>query len=345
MAEPEIVALIMAGGSGTRFWPLSRTDKPKQYLSLVGNRTLIQQTADRVAPIVGDRNIFVCSSTAQEKWLRQQLPPSASLILEPAARNTAPCLMLSALSLIRRGYADETTMVVLPSDHFIGDLESFRTTIADAVAAARERQGLVLLGIVPDRPHTGYGYIERGAHVSGRLHTVKRFVEKPDRVRAEAFLKDGGFQWNSGIFIWTLSTICQAFDRFLGESWRNLLLAKDDAAIATAYAKIPAQPIDIAVLEKADNVYVVPTEMGWSDIGSWDALYHLLQPTLQTNTVISGEVKSVDSGGCLVHVPPGRKVALVGVQDLVIVEDGDTILVVARDQDQKVRQAAQEFSV
>ena len=343
MAESDsLVAVIMAGGSGTRFWPLSRADKPKQYLNLLGERSLIQQTVDRIIPIIPYSHIFVCSSQQQESLLKQQLPELSGWILEPSGKNTAPCVLLSVLTLLQRGFSPDTTMVVLPADHYIAHIQVFQNLLTKAAAAARTHKGLVLLGIVPDQPHTGYGYIEAGDTVGGEVRKVQRFVEKPDRARAEAFLKSGGFWWNSGIFIWRLGTIAEALQKYLPAEWELLHNVRTPRELAQAYDKLTAAPIDVAVLEKASNTLVIPADMGWSDIGSWDALYQMRRSPETGHAVMAGEVGSIDSRGCLV-LANGKKVALVGVEDLIIVEDGDTLLIASRAQDQKVRQAAKQF--
>jgi mannose-1-phosphate guanylyltransferase len=274
--------------------------------------------------------------------LREQLPPECGQILEPMGRNTAPCLMLSVATLLRRGFDPQTAMVVLPADHYISRPESFRDAIGRAITAARANDAQVLLGVVPHTPHTGYGYIEAGS-ANGDARPVKRFVEKPTLERAEAFLADHSFFWNSGIFVWTLRTISQAFETHLGESWRALRAAADPAAIEQVYRQLPAVPVDVAILEKADRRLVIPVDMGWSDIGSWDALYQMRRTADGENVVLSGDLHAFDSRGCLVRADPKRKIALVGVQDLVLVEDGDTLLVAARQHDQKVRLAAESF--
>ena len=336
MAGPKTVAVIMACGSGTRFWPLSQPTFPKQFLKLAGEKSLIAETAERIAPIVGGENIYVCSVEAQAPLLRRELPQVPNLILEPQGRNTAPCLMLTAYHLQRAGISDDTVLVVLPADHYIQDRPAFEKVIRAATELAREKDALVTLGILPTSPHTGYGYIETEGGAAPRK--VKRFVEKPDRAKAESFLAAKTFFWNSGMFVWRLGTLVRAFEKYCTADWKTLC-AEGPAA---AYPKLTAAPIDTAVMEKADNLFLFPADIGWTDIGSWNAVYELRAKSTE-NVVLSGDVKNIRSQSCLVHLPAGKSVALVGVEDLIIVEKDGQLLIARRDQDQLVREAAKAF--
>jgi len=337
MAVSKAVAVIMAGGSGTRFWPLSQPEYPKQFLKLAGEKSLIAETADRIAPIVGAENIYVCSVKSQAGLLKRELPQVSKLILEPQGRNTAPCLMLTAYELKKAGVTDDTVLVVLPADHFIQNQPAFEKVLTSAIAFAGEKNGLVTLGIVPTSPHTGYGYIETEAGPGPALK-VKRFVEKPDRARAESFLKAKSFFWNSGMFVWRLGSLVEAFEKHCAKDWKTLNAEGPEAA----YGKLTAAPIDTAVMEKADNLFLFPADIGWTDIGSWNAVYELRAKGTET-VVISGDVQSIQSQNCLVHLPSGKSVALVGVQDLIVVEKDGKLLIARRDQDQLVREAAKAF--
>ena len=340
MAVSKRVAVILAGGSGTRFWPASRADLPKQYLALFGKRSLIQQTADRLSKVVKPRDLFVCSSTAQKKILQRQLP-KAGRILEPAARNTAPAVLLSALELRKKGYPPSTLMAVFPADHYIADTAAFQTTLETAFMAAEQTEGLVTLGIVPRSAHTGYGYIEAGTAGSHWIK-VTQFVEKPEKARADQFVKTGRHYWNSGIFIWSLKAVLEAFEMYAPEMVALLSGAKAQAAIEKAYRKIEPAPVDKAILEKARNVFMVPANMGWSDVGSWNALYEMREKDSKNNTLTADKAHLQDTKGCLIYAP-GCRVAAMGVQDLVIVMEGDTLLVCPRALDQTVRDAAKEL--
>lgn len=337
------VAVIMAGGSGTRFWPASRPELPKQFLKLTGPKSLIAETADRVSKVVPRDAIYVCAGETQKSLLKGELP-QAPLILEPAGRNTAACLMLSVAHLLRAGAPLGTPMIALPADHYIQDTEAFAATLQQAMAFAADTHGLLTLGIVPTSPHTGYGYIEAGDPARGEVALqVRRFVEKPDRARAEEFLRKKNFFWNSGIFIWTLGAIRSAFEAHLSEPWSRLLDASSAADIKKIYDGLPSLPIDTAVMEKADNLYVIPAKFDWSDIGSWDALHKLRAKSPEENVTVSGDARAIESTGCLIDVPTGKKIALVGVKDLVVVESEGTLLICARDKDQLVREASKAF--
>lgn len=333
----------MAGGSGTRFWPLSKKTYPKQYLKLFGQRTLIQQTVERLLPINAHENIFICSGKSQSTLLREQLPDIRNLILEPMARNTAPCLMLTVSHLLKKGYPLSTVMVVLPADHHIADEPRFHTVLKNAIRFAAKEDALVTLGIVPASPHTGYGYIEAGDKVSDGVQKTKRFVEKPSLEKAQGFLAAKNFYWNAGIFVWSLASIVKAFETYTPEDWGKIQSANTEAEFQTIFSQVKSQPIDIAVFEKAKNVYTVPADgIGWSDVGSWNALYEMRSEN-SANVVLEGAVESFDSSGCLVNLTSGRKVALVGVKDLIIVENDGVLMIASREKDQLVRNAAEKL--
>ncbi len=344
MAAPEPIALVMAGGSGTRFWPLSTRAKPKQYIPFIDDRSLIQHTVDRISPLVLPGSVVVCAHVSHENMLRQQLPETTGLILEPVGRNTTACLMLSVATLLMRGARLDTPLVALPADHFISHADRFREVIQRAIRFCRGRSSLVTLGIVPTRPHSGFGYIEVGTEAERGVFTVKSFKEKPDAQTAEKFVASRQFFWNAGIFVWTLQSIIQAFEEFQSSLWRTVRGAVESHSIAAIYPSLPSIPIDIAIMEKAQNAFLVKADnMGWSDLGSWDALYELKASAGTPNVVLSGQAKMVESRGCLVRAPAGRKVALVGVSNLIVVEEGDTLLIADRASDQLVREASNEF--
>ncbi len=346
MADPNLLAVILSGGSGTRFWPLSKKTLPKQYLSLFGGRTLVQETADRLEGMVSAEHIYTISTESQRQLLQTQLPQVKHHLFEPEGKNTAPCLMLTAIELLQRNIPVDTVLIILPADHHISDRQAFQSAVTKAAAFALQSNGLVTFGIQPNCPHTGYGYIEAGDQVAGaEMHRVRRFIEKPTSQKAEQFLREGNFSWNSGMFVWTLKAIATAFEKYLGEDWRRLRDASSPKDRDTVYRSLKASPIDTAVLEKADNVFVLPVSMGWSDVGSWNALYDLKTKDAAGNAVLSGTPLTLDSSRCLVALPSGKKVALVGVQDLIIVESDGFLLICRRDSDQSVRDAAKVLDV
>ncbi len=339
-------AVIMAGGSGTRFWPLSRRGRPKQLLDLVGGASLIRQTVDRIRALVPAERIIVVAGAEHAEALHAEVPdvPPENLLVEPVGRGTAAAIGLAAL--VTRARDPQATMAVLPSDHFIRQPERFRAAIEAAGEVASAGDYLLTLGMKPTVPETGYGYIRVGERVRAAgdlaVHRVDRFIEKPDRARAEAYLADGHYLWNGGMFVWRVDTILDAIRLYLPETFEGIaevgmaLGAGDfQAAVRRVYARLPSVSIDTGVLEKAGNVLVVPAEVGWHDVGSWNALDDLL-PQRDGGNVGIGEHVAIDTHGCVVY-SPGKLVATVGVEDLVIVETEDALLVCRKDQAQDVR--------
>ena len=348
MGEPKVqpVIVVMAGGSGTRFWPLSRRDFPKQFLSFLDNKSLLQQTVDRVSPLTSKDRIFVCALEAHKKILDEQVSKIQNRILEPEGKNTAACLMLSTAELIRRGLPPETPVIALPSDHYVGNAEEFRHLLTEAVTFASQSHGLVTFGIVPSSAHSGYGYIEAGERVAGTktsILKVKRFVEKPNQELAGELIQLQHCYWNSGIFVWTLQAISDAFEKWMPTKWTHMKEIQSASELSQFYHSLSPLPIDVAILEKATNVFVIPSDLEWSDLGSWNALFELEAKNGSNNAVLSGDVLSRQSRGCLVSVPAQKQVALIGVNDLIVVERDNSILIARRDQDQLVREVSKHF--
>jgi len=338
MSEARITPVILCGGSGTRLWPLSRAARPKQMLALAGPDSLLRQTVARV----GDPQVFAApvavGAAAQADAIAREVEQLGALILEPAQRNTAPAIALAALNA-----AGDDVLLVLPSDHLIADAEGFREAVRRALPFAREGW-IVTFGMAPDRPETGYGYIRRGAAIGEGVFAAERFVEKPDAETAVRYLADGGYDWNGGIFLLRadvaieglrthapeiLAAAREAFDR----------AARDGVRIvpeAAAFRAAPSQSIDYALMEKAGKVAVMPVSIGWSDIGSWDALHDRL-PHDEDGNAIAGDVVALDARGCLIR-SDGPVIAAIGVNDLVIVATAGAVLVVPRDQAQRVKE-------
>lgn len=357
--------VIMAGGSGTRFWPLSRRNRPKQFLRIGTERTLIEETVARLAPIAGSEGVYVVAGRHHAPRIRELLPqmPEAQLIIEPCARNTAPCIGLAAIHIRRRD--PDAVMAVLPADHHIGDTAGFRTLVAAAIARAADGV-IVTLGIQPTRPETGYGYIHYdpqsaeavsvNAMVDGSVGnepvevcTVRRFVEKPPRETACAYLADGSYLWNSGMFFFTASRILDDIARFLPDL--HTALGRIDAAIdtpdydavlASEFAAIDGISIDYGVMERTEQVYVIRGDVGWNDVGHWAALADFADADDDGN-VIEGRVIAVESGDNIVRAGE-RLVALVGVRDLVVVDTPDALLICPRDRAQDVRQIVERLA-
>lgn len=336
-------AVIMAGGSGTRFWPRSRKRLPKQLLRVVGSRSLLQDTIDRLRGVVPIARVLIVANREHAAEIRRQLPalPAANLLLEPVGRNTAPCLALAALEIERRDSG--VAFVVLPADHAIGDVPRFKAALQSAFQCAEEAPVAVTIGIRPTAPETGYGYVRCGARVGRGVHRVRRFVEKPSAARARRFVADGGYLWNSGMFAWRTTTVLGLLDAHLPAVTKALRRVqalpprRRSRALALAYAAFPSISIDYAIMEKAGDVLVVSGDFGWNDVGSWAAVADIARRGRSTAPVVA-----VDSSRYVV-VSPDRLVALVGVDDLIVVDAADAILICHRDRAQDVRRVVQEL--
>ena len=338
-----IVPVILSGGSGTRLWPMSRPERPKQMLALTAEETMLQLTARRTP--AGERFAapVIVANAMHADMVEEQLglveARAQALILEPMGRNTAPAIALAALAI--GGGSDP--MLVMPSDHVIADVEAFHAAI-DAALPLVEDGWLVTFGIAPDAPETGYGYIKVGEAIGPGVHRVERFVEKPQREAAEAMLASGDHAWNGGIFLFRADVYLGALASFAPEMLAAAQEAMDRAVRdgvrilpeAAAFARSPSDSIDYAVMEKAYRVAVVPVSMGWSDLGSWDALHAISNCDVHGNAC-GGDVVAIDTADCLVRAGPGKRVALVGVSDLIVVADGDDVLILPRGRSQEVK--------
>ena len=347
---PNLHAVIMAGGKGTRFWPASRAHRPKQILSVAGPDPMIRATVDRILPLAPPERVLVVTGAEHADVLRDLLPdlPPENILVEPLGRNTAPCIGLAALAVHKANPGG--VMLVLPADHAIGKADEFRRLARIGADLAARRDVLVTLGITPTRPETGYGYIEAGPPLSPpdeAARPVLRFHEKPDLSRAREYLERGGFFWNSGMFIWRAGLILDWMEKLLPELARglNTLAAgigrpgfKDD--IARIYPDLPSVSIDYGVMEQADNVVVLPADIEWNDVGSWtSAAEHW--PQVHGNA-IKGEILALDSQGCIVYGPE-KLVALLGVEDLVVVDTRDALLICPKERAQDVRLIVREL--
>ena len=331
-----LCALIMAGGKGTRFWPLSTEEKPKQFLNLIGEETMIQMTVNRIKPIIPIERVFVCTGEMYVDLVKEQLPelPEQNIIVEPEGRNTAPCIALSAF-VIKRYYKD-ANMIVLPSDHLISDEDKFRRVIQDANKFVKEnKEAIITLGMEPTRPETGYGYIRYGNDESlvndHKVIKVDAFVEKPDREKAEEYLNEGNYLWNGGMFIWSVHNILNQIKEHSSDTYNALKDINDVAYeeiqgfINNNYHKTEAISIDYAVMEKSDSIYVVPSEFGWDDVGSWEALDRYREKDEKGNVLV-GRAKVVDSHGNLV-ISSSHDIVVEGLRDIYVIENDGKILV------------------
>lgn len=342
--------VIMAGGSGTRFWPLSRKDRPKQFLPLVSAVPLLTETAQRMPPLARVRDCWVVCGAAHAKAVHRLLPglPRSQVLVEPVPRNTAPAIGLAAAAVAQRDPAG--VLVVLPSDHHVGNVKGFRAALAQAAVYARQG-ALVTLGVTPSRAETGYGYIHLGAKLGqGPGRRVKAFVEKPDAATAARYLKGGQHAWNAGIFLFRADTMLAAIQEHLpalseglGQLMPHLGKASWTRTLAKVFPKLPSISIDYGVMEKAKNIVVVPAEFGWSDVGSFAAIPEV-RPADARGNVVSGLALAVESDGCVLLADAKRPLAVVGAKDLVVVDAGDAILVCPKDRAQDVRKVVDELN-
>ena len=346
--------VILAGGSGTRFWPLSRTVRPKQLISITGDRSMLQRTVERVLPLKPKRILIITNRVQAEETERQlaqyrKIP--IDVIAEPSAKNTAPAIGLAAT--IIAAHDPEGVMVVLPADHFIKDEQTLQQTLVDAARAARKGY-LVTLGIMPSRPETGYGYIEADMELRGSgPFPVRRFVEKPPLDEAVRYLDAGNYFWNSGMFIWRADTILAEIGAYLPEllaSLSKITVTNDvwelsdlDEQIAAVYGSVASVSIDYGIMEKSSRVQVVPVEMGWSDVGSWSSLPEVVEADDSGTVCVNanGHV-SLDSSGCLIYVD-AKVVATVGVHNLIVVSTPDALLICDRERAQDVKKVVEEL--
>lgn len=335
-------AVIMAGGRGERFWPKSRTSRPKQFLSLTSDgETMIQKTVKRLLPLVDAEDIYISTNEIYRSLAEEQLPdiPKENILCEPAPRNTAPCIAFAA-AVIGRKYED-AIMMVLPSDHLIGIEEIYVNTLKKAIAAAEKGSNLVTIGITPTYPETGYGYINFGKE-SENAYEVERFVEKPDLPTAESYLASGKYLWNSGMFIWKISSIMGNIEKFMPAVYSGAV--KIGQAYGTPgfseilnreFTAMPSESVDFGIMEKAENIYTIPGSFGWDDVGSWLAVERINEVD-EKNNFIDGNVSFTDIKN--VTVCGGKRlVAAVGVEDIIIVDTDDAVLVCSKNSTQDVK--------
>ena len=342
-------AVIMAGGIGSRFWPASRKEHPKQFLDVFGDGTLIQNTVARLQGLIPPERCLVVTHDRYVEKTKKQLPavPDENILAEPISRNTAPCITYAAATLVDRD--PDATMVVLPADHVIGNVAQFHDTLDVATEAAQESGALVTIGIEPTYPATGYGYIQYDGDENEEdtleAHPVRTFAEKPDQSTAERFIDSGDFLWNSGMFIWRADTILDQVETHLPDAhdaFEPVLEAGDDVdadTLTQAFQNSPRISIDYGVMEQADTVYVVPGSFEWNDVGDWRAVYDLSDKN-ELGNVIKGNVIMQDSSRCLVQAGD-RLVVLVGIHDMVVVDTDDAVLVCNRESAQQVKQVVE----
>ncbi|GAA3403007.1 mannose-1-phosphate guanylyltransferase [Paenibacillus hodogayensis] len=341
-----LIAVIMAGGKGERFWPKSRTKLPKQFLNIAGNKSMIQQTVERLERSIPVHQIIVVTNELYAELIHVQIPhlPINNIIIEPVGRNTAPCVGLASI-IIEDRYPD-STMVVLPSDHVIKDEQEFTNILLAATKVSYRDGNLVTLGITPTYPETGYGYIESTKEVelvdNMPVYKVNRFVEKPDLPTAEQYFENGNFYWNSGIFIWKTATIRGYIQSLLPDVHDILETMKKDfhnrdqnEVIKSEFPRMPDQSIDYGIMEKVENIYVIPSILGWDDVGSWTALERINELDDHGN-VIKGNVLNLDTKRCIIDGNE-KLIATLGIEDMIIIDTEDVTLICSKDKAQEVK--------
>jgi mannose-1-phosphate guanylyltransferase len=347
----KVFAVIMAGGTGTRFWPRSREKTPKQLLEILGKGTMIQNTLKRLEHLVDVKNVIIVTNKVQRSLLAKQLPnvPEENILVEPVGRNTAPCIGIAALHVKRLD--PSAVIIVLPADHVIQDADEFKRVMSLAVETARESGSLLTIGVHPTRPETGYGYIqmynEEGEHnpyFSRGVFRVKTFAEKPNLQTAERFLASGDFLWNSGMFVWRADVILREIEQCLPDLHAELKKIEDaigganyQATLELVYGLIRGISVDYGVMEKAKEVYVIPAEFGWNDIGSWDEVCRISGKDDNGNS-ITGKVIQKDTRNSYIYSSPGKVVATIGVDDLIVINTDDALLICRRGSSQEVKE-------
>lgn len=340
--------IIMAGGVGSRFWPLSRSERPKQFLDIIGSgETLIQQTYRRFKKSCSEKNIFVVTNAEHKDIVIEQLGIDPSRVLgEPFRRNTAPCLAYGTFRILKEN--PDAVIAVTPADHLIVKEEKFCEVIQKCFDFAEGNDALITLGIKPDRPETGYGYIQadrkKPVKGFGNLLKVKTFTEKPNIDLAKVFLESGDFYWNSGIFIWNIKSILKAFETHMPDMYsvfdegRDMFgTMQEKSFIGTTYAECRSISIDYGIMEKADNVYVMCTDIGWSDLGTWSSLHEHSSVDKNGNSLIRGAIFSYESEGNIFNISPGKIAVIQGLKDYIVVDSDNVLLIVKKDEEQNIK--------
>ncbi len=345
-----IYGVVMAGGQGTRFWPESTAKKPKQYLKLTTDQSLLAQSLERFGSLIAPAQRYVVTVKEQEQLAREHagaLIAPAGLIFEPSGRNTAPCILLALASLLEQGAKEDDVVCIVPADHVILNEAGFRETLQVAIDSSAKTKKIVTIGIVPNFPHTGYGYIQKG-DAEGDAFKVVQFKEKPDTKTAKEYVASGKYLWNAGMFVAPIGVFLSEFEKCAGECFgalaglRAAIKNQDQSTLAQVYGSIPKESIDYAVMEKSDAVNVVPSRFDWNDLGSWDALESVMQKQ-NGNTIAAAKRVLVHEASGNIVFAPGKDVALVGVDDLVVVSNEHAVLVMPKSHSQQVKKIVEQL--
>ncbi|MDE1193023.1 MAG: mannose-1-phosphate guanylyltransferase [Arachidicoccus sp.] len=337
---------ILSGGIGSRFWPKSRKQYPKQFIDILGlGKSLLQLTAERFTKIFGNENIYFITHKDYKPLIRQQIAdiPEANILCEPARRNTAPCIAYAAFKLCQQD--PEGIMIIVPSDHLILKEEEYISKISEAIEFVKNNESLLTLGIKPTRPDTGYGYIHYTQSADADIYPVVSFTEKPDKDTAQKYVNSGEYLWNAGMFIWKAKDIVDAFRNYepeiynIFEKGNDVYNTEDEAAyIDAVYQNSPDISIDYAILEKAGNVYTLPVDIGWSDLGTWNSLHDIYESKDQDkNALIAKHIYITDSENCMVSAPKNKLMVIKGLKDYIVVDDDDVLLIYPKKEEQEIK--------
>lgn len=349
------VAVIMAGGGGTRFWPLSRLARPKQLIPLTSEQLMINETIDHYQGVVSKEDTFIVTNSQQSDLMRTEVYPEVDrshILIEPVGRNTAPCILYAAL-VLKKLHGD-ALMAVLPADHHIADLKEYKRILNLAYHTAETTDQIVTIGLWPTYPATGYGYIRFSDRPVGgegsEVHRLQRFVEKPELLRAQEYIRSGHYLWNSGMFIWKTSVILKAFEEHMPELfhkmtaiYETLRTPQEQAAINDLYPQLESVSIDYGIMEKVTEVNVIPAEFGWNDVGSWEALSAVFPMDEDNNVIKASNHLTLETENCVISSSSDRLIALMGVKDLIVVDTGDALMICHKDNAQEVKKFVDEL--
>ena len=355
--KKENFAVIMAGGVGSRFWPMSRKNYPKQFIDVLGTgETLIQATFRRLSEICSPENILIVTNEEYDSIVKEQLPsiPLKNILSEPSRKNTAPCVAYAAWKIYQRN--QEASMIVAPSDHVITKENEYLNVVCQGLDYVSNHSHLLTLGILPSRPDTGYGYIQfdPNQELSHGIRNVKTFTEKPSLEIAKQFLESGEFVWNSGMFLWSAQSILRELETHMPEEYSlfaeiatSFDTAKEKAEIEKVYTQVRNISIDYGIMEKSSNVKVIPADIGWSDLGTWGSLFEELTKNNSTNSnaVVGNNVMLFDSSNCMIHVPQNKLVVIQGLDNFIVAEKDNTLLICKMEDEQKIKNLVNEVKI